>query len=127
MTKRSPIIQEIMDVVRNGQTFDEADFVEYLKPFETMPDAIFVTFVVSFFENKPKTDWKLMMAGLERLLKRNSDDEQVRVITQHILEPLADLGTNKGFDRELIKPHLGSISREYLNAYEALHGSKYKY
>ncbi|MGZ3747518.1 MAG: hypothetical protein ACXWRE_09110 [Pseudobdellovibrionaceae bacterium] len=128
MNKRNIFTEEVIEALCDGQKISEQEMQKIREENNGMPDGILVTFVQIYFRrNAATTDWKRLLNGIEQILVKNANEEQIRIVTHNILEGFANAAANGALDAKWITPHLGQKSRDYLNEYEKFHGSGVKF
>lgn len=128
MSKRNKFTEEIVEGLCKDQNISEGEVEIIREKYANLPDGIFLGFLLRHFIDRPdRTNWKSMLGELELILLKNQDEEQMRLVTQHILEGFSNLISNKVFEPRWIQPYLGPLSRKYLNDYEKWHGSSTRY
>nr|BFD59800.1 hypothetical protein CKG001_19070 [Bdellovibrio sp. CKG001]BFD63217.1 hypothetical protein BdHM001_18980 [Bdellovibrio sp. HM001]BFD67070.1 hypothetical protein HAGR004_20920 [Bdellovibrio sp. HAGR004] len=90
-----------------------------------MPERLWVYFALSVLMGHPEqTRWDLLMAEIETLIQDESQGDLCEIVYQDILETFANAISNQTFEHTWITPHIGPLSRDYIQAYDKFMGGK---
>ena len=119
MRKRAELVSLVIKKIQEEQ--------EILVPFmqkaqlehQDMPDGIQLFYVIHVaISNPEKVNWKALMDNIEGLLKESTDGELHEVIFHNILETFSNAISNGSFAHSWITPHIGPLSRKYIESYD---------
>ncbi|KYG65881.1 hypothetical protein AZI86_02065 [Bdellovibrio bacteriovorus] len=124
MNNQRKITALIVAKLREGQDSLTDNIEQRLREVSSFPDRVQVQFIVSIFAKNPsETDWKVLFENIESLLL-TTDEDQLEVIYQDVLETLSNLICNQVLAPHLVTSVIGPRSRKYIEDYDKLLGSK---
>lgn len=125
MTQEKQIVELILSHMRKGQASLHSEIDKELQEQSAMPARMWVYFTLSILMDYPEqTRWGLLMAEIESLIQDESQGDLCEIVYQEVLETFANAISNKIFDYHWITPHIGPLSRDYINAYDKFMGGK---
>lgn len=90
-----------------------------------MPDGIQIFYLIEVpISNPEKANWKILMDNLEMLLRDSDDGELHELVYHNVLETFSNAISNGSFTHTWITPHIGPLSRKYIEDYDKFMQSK---
>lgn len=89
------------------------------------PPGVQVFWVINVtISNPDKVNWEILMNNVESLIRDSSEGELHELVYQDILETFSNAISNGSFAHSWITPHIGPLSRRYIESYDKFWKSK---
>lgn len=119
MSNRTELANLVIKKIQEGQESLVPLMQEAQLEHQDMPDGVRLFYVVHVVISNPeKANWKMLMDNIEGLLKESTDGELHEVIFHNILETFSNAISNGSFAHSWITPHIGPLSRKYIESYD---------
>ena len=121
-------MEEILDVLKS----DQGAFLQELDAAiaqnrDSAEFGAFFGFLIATIRSPEKVNWVALMNGIESFMADPLAEEQARLIGDFLLDGYSNFISNGKFDVKWFQGPMGLKTRDYLNAYEAYHGSPVRY
>ncbi|MNL29825.1 hypothetical protein D3C87_1515250 [compost metagenome] len=121
--EESKMIDQILEILTQDQSALKSEIEESVSENRetSEPMALYGLFR-AFVSHPEKTNWKALMANIERILNSPAMAEHAVLVEQYILEGFSNTISNKAFDAKFLKDSIGPKAKTYIEAYEKFMG-----
>ncbi|AHZ84720.1 hypothetical protein Bb109J_c2028 [Bdellovibrio bacteriovorus] len=118
-------VELVLSRMKRGQEHLQPQIEKAVQEQIDMPERLWVYYALSILMRHPEqTRWDLLMAELESLIQDETQGDLCEIIYQEVLETFANAISNQSFEHHWITPHIGPLSRDYIQAYDKFMGGK---
>lgn len=123
MTIRNSNVEEIVKALTQDQSLSfNMDSVRVAS--EGLSDETFVQVVLKSVLTDSKCKRKILMGHIEDILVKKTNEEQVRLVEQGLLEKMSEMIDDQVITPFFVIPYLGSHSRAVFELYESWHSPR---
>ncbi|MFS4460827.1 hypothetical protein [Bdellovibrio sp. HCB2-146] len=114
---KAQFVEKCLEVLVKDQNISSEELVNFRSAHGDQPDSIFLFFFLVFM-SKRGVCWPKFLDELENLFFQARDSQEEFLIKTGFLEPIYNMMTSGRFDRTSIYPHLGPLSKKFINEEE---------
>lgn len=123
MTSRNSNVEEIVKALTQGQSLS-FNMDSLRADSEGLSDETFVQVLLKSVLTDPGCKLKILMGHIEDLLVKKTNEKQVRLVEQSILEKMSEMIDDRVISPFAVIPYLGRLSREVFELYESWHSPR---
>ena len=125
MSTRMEMAKLVIEKIQEDQAVLRPLMQKELTENMDMPDGIQIFWVLNVALSNPENvKWEILMRNMESLIRDSSESDLHQLVYQNVLETFSNSITNGVFEHTWITPHIGPLSRKYIEDYDKFMQSK---